>query len=97
MGRNPQSPRLVYKANILQSLYAHRGGKVPEQARRYHDQNTTYAVSRVPRHRGAKFDVEFPDGGHLGGKVLSCTASDCPVDEVCRDRSASVTIAERID
>jgi IS605 OrfB family transposase len=33
--------------------------------------------------------------GHVEYETLVCTTPDCPVDEVCRDRSAAVTIANR--
>jgi transposase len=33
--------------------------------------------------------------GDVGSKMLKCTTPDCPVGEVCRDRSAALTIAQR--
>lgn len=35
--------------------------------------------------------------GELGKDTLTCTTSDCPVQEVCRDRSAALTIASRAE
>lgn len=29
-------------------------------------------------------------------RTISCTTTDCPVDEVCRDRSAAATVANRV-
>jgi transposase len=34
--------------------------------------------------------------GDLGRDVLTCTTASCPVDDVCRDRSAAVSIANRV-
>ncbi|ELY93053.1 transposase, IS605 OrfB family protein [Natrialba chahannaoensis JCM 10990] len=35
--------------------------------------------------------------GHLERETLECTIEDCPVNTVCRDRSAAVSIAQRAD
>jgi hypothetical protein len=33
--------------------------------------------------------------GDLGGDTLRCINEDCPIDEVCRDKSAAATLAQR--
>ncbi|ELZ21483.1 transposase, IS605 OrfB family protein [Halosimplex carlsbadense 2-9-1] len=35
------------------------------------------------------------EAGEVREKTLLCTTPDCPVEEVCRDRSAALTIAQR--
>lgn len=37
------------------------------------------------------------DLGHLENETLECTLPDCPVEMVCRDRNAALTIAQRAD
>jgi hypothetical protein len=54
-----------------------------------------YAVGHVSPKYTSKLCHHCEEFGELGESTLRCTTDTCPVDTVCRDRSAAVTIATR--
>lgn len=52
-------------------------------------------VASVDPHATSRLCHECGQRGELDGTHLVCETSTCPVDEVCRDQSAAVSIAKR--
>lgn len=55
-----------------------------------------YRVERVSRKYTTRQCHICGDLATMERATISCTTDDCPVDDVCRDRSAAVTIAGRV-
>lgn len=53
-------------------------------------------IASVDPHETSRKCHVCGERGELLRDVLACSAPNCPVDEVCRDRSAAATIAKRV-
>ena len=65
------------------------------EALELHADQSGIRVETVNRHGTSQECHVCGSGGELSAHTLRCSAPSCPVEEVCRDRSAALTIADR--